>query len=311
MRRIKGHPWVLVMGESYEDNHIEVEKEKETSHLDDEHEDNASGASTDPSRPPGFEDFKRHENIDQQSGESSHTSTMKRYKRNLVKELCYKNNVHFLGIQESKLMRLELFRLKSMWGNYSFDYACSLARGRSGGIISIWDLAMFIKTNIWCDDHFIIVQCKWTNSDYMYFMINIYGPHDTRTKATLWNLLRTFIQTHNGKVYVVWDLNKVRDESECYGSTFSQSEADCFNSFIEMTNLVEMPMGGRRFTWMNKSGTKMSKLDHFILSESIINEIQDLKATVLERGRSDHNLFSYILKNQTMVHTHLSSFIRR
>ncbi|PWA87257.1 hypothetical protein CTI12_AA133950 [Artemisia annua] len=143
----------------------------------------------------------------------------------------------------------------------------------------------------------------------MYFKINIYGPHDTHAKATLWNSLRTFIQTHNGKFMLFGDLNKVRDEPEHYGSTFSRSEADCFNSFIQVTNLVEMPMGGRRFTWMNKPGTKMSKIDRFILSESIINEIQDLKDTVLERGKSDHNpIFLHIEKS--MVHARLSSFIR-
>ncbi|PWA84449.1 RNA-directed DNA polymerase, eukaryota [Artemisia annua] len=158
-----------------------------------------------------------------------------------------------------------------MWGNYSFDYACSLARGRSGGIISIWDPAMFIKTNIWCDDQYVIVQGKWTNSDDMYFLINIYGPHDTHAKATLWNSLRAFIQTHNGKFMLFGDLNEVRDESEHYGSTFSRSEADCFNSFNELTNFV------------NANGWK---------------ETQDLKATVLERGKSDHNpIFLHIEKS--------------
>ncbi|GJW82507.1 hypothetical protein Tco_0146482 [Tanacetum coccineum] len=37
------------------------------------------------------------------------------------------------------MTRLELFRIKSMWGNYAFDYACSMARGLSGGLFSIWD----------------------------------------------------------------------------------------------------------------------------------------------------------------------------
>ncbi|GKG51124.1 hypothetical protein Tco_0539248, partial [Tanacetum coccineum] len=40
------------------------------------------------------------------------------------RDLCLKHNVHFLGIQESKMTRLELFRIKSIWGNYAFDYAC-------------------------------------------------------------------------------------------------------------------------------------------------------------------------------------------
>nr|GEX85332.1 putative ribonuclease H protein At1g65750 family [Tanacetum cinerariifolium] len=48
-----------------------------------------------------------------------------------------------------------------MWGNYSFDYACSLARGRSGSLISMWDPNNFVKEDIWCDDAFIIVKGQW------------------------------------------------------------------------------------------------------------------------------------------------------
>ncbi|GJY12221.1 RNA-directed DNA polymerase, eukaryota, reverse transcriptase zinc-binding domain protein, partial [Tanacetum coccineum] len=48
-------------------------------------------------------------------------------------------------------------------------------------------------------------------------------------------------------------------------------------------------MGGRRFTWMNKAGSKLSKLDRFLVSQSVIEDNVHLKATVLERGWSDHN----------------------
>jgi exonuclease III len=65
----------------------------------------------------------------------------KRRKQVWIKEMCYKNNVQFLAVQESKITRLELFRIKTMWGNYIFYYACSISRGRSGGggLISVWD----------------------------------------------------------------------------------------------------------------------------------------------------------------------------
>ncbi|GKD25255.1 hypothetical protein Tco_1231469, partial [Tanacetum coccineum] len=53
---------------------------------------------------------------------------------------------------------LELFRLRSMWSNYSFDYACSMERGLSGGIIPMWDPTVFTKENIWCNDNYVIVQ---------------------------------------------------------------------------------------------------------------------------------------------------------
>ena len=123
----------------------------------------------------------------------------KRGKREWVKELCFKNNIHFVGIQESKMTRLELFRIKSMWGNYNFDYACSLSRGRSGGRISIWDPNSFSKQNIWCHDSYIIIQGKWLHYDDTYYMINVYGPQESEAKAMLWSTLHAFMHDHNGK----------------------------------------------------------------------------------------------------------------
>nr|GEZ63199.1 RNA-directed DNA polymerase, eukaryota [Tanacetum cinerariifolium] len=51
-----------------------------------------------------------------------------------------------------------------MWGNFAFDYACSMSRGRSRGILSVWDPYSFTKDSIWCDDSFVIVKGKWNNS---------------------------------------------------------------------------------------------------------------------------------------------------
>ncbi|GJY22055.1 RNA-directed DNA polymerase, eukaryota, reverse transcriptase zinc-binding domain protein [Tanacetum coccineum] len=154
-----------------------------------------------------------------------------------IKDLCLKHNVHFLGIQESKMTRLELFRIKSMWGNYAFDYACSMARGLSGGLISIWDPNMFSKNSIWCDDSFIIIKGNWKNVVGDYFMVNIYGLQDYVSK--------------------LGDMNAVGNAQERFGTTLNSIEADHFNSFIDSTVLVDLPIGGRSFTWMNKAGTRI------------------------------------------------------
>ncbi|GKC14972.1 putative RNA-directed DNA polymerase, eukaryota, reverse transcriptase zinc-binding domain protein, partial [Tanacetum coccineum] len=55
------------------------------------------------------------------------------------------------------------------------------------------------------------------------------------------------------------------------------------------TGLIEIPIGGRLFTWMNKAGTKLSKLDRFLMSEDVLVTNPDLKAIVLDRLWSDHN----------------------
>ena len=121
--------------------------------------------------------------------------TKKRRKCVWIKEMCFKHNIHFLGLQESKMTRLELFLLKTMWGNFNFDYACSMARGRSIGLISMWDPNIFKKENIWCDESFIIVKGHWKNSVGDCYMINIYGPQDTSAKISLWNKIQTSCNT--------------------------------------------------------------------------------------------------------------------
>ncbi|GKB01127.1 hypothetical protein Tco_0829171 [Tanacetum coccineum] len=46
--------------------------------------------------------------------------------------------------------------------------------------------------------------------------------------------------------------------------------------------LVDLPIGGRSFTWMNKAGTKLSKLDRFLISEDVTIRLPDVRITALD-----------------------------
>nr|GEZ44463.1 RNA-directed DNA polymerase, eukaryota, reverse transcriptase zinc-binding domain protein [Tanacetum cinerariifolium] len=63
-----------------------------------------------------------------------------------------------LPMGETKMTKLELFQLRSMWGNFNFDYGCSMARGGSGGLVTMWDPNVFIKKRMWCADNYIIIE---------------------------------------------------------------------------------------------------------------------------------------------------------
>ncbi|GJR92160.1 RNA-directed DNA polymerase, eukaryota, reverse transcriptase zinc-binding domain protein [Tanacetum coccineum] len=102
-------------------------------------------------------------------------------------------------------------------------------------------------------------------------MINIYGPQDSLAKSSLWNRIADFMHHHKGKFILFGDMNVVRNENESFGSIFSQIEADHFNSFIGLNGLIDLPIGGRLYTWMNKAGTKLSKLDQFLISDELYN----------------------------------------
>ncbi|GKF82727.1 hypothetical protein Tco_0244383, partial [Tanacetum coccineum] len=48
--------------------------------------------------------------------------------------------------------------------------------------------------------------------------------------------------------------------------------------------LLDLPLGWHSFTWMNKEGTHMSKLDQFLVSSSVMDAFPNLNVIELPRG---------------------------
>nr|GEW66941.1 RNA-directed DNA polymerase, eukaryota [Tanacetum cinerariifolium] len=107
-------------------------------------------------------------------------------------------------------------------------------------------------------------------------------------KKLLWEYLNREIGKWKDEVVVMGDLNEVRYKSDRYGSIFNAHNADMFNSFILSSGLVEVSLGGSPFTWCHKSATKMSKLDRFLVSESLTINCPNINAITLERYLLDH-----------------------
>lgn len=55
------------------------------------------------------------------------------------------------------------------------------------------------------------------------------------------------------------------------------------------SELHDCQMGGRRFTRFNKEGSKMSKLDRFLVSHNFFNVWENANVTALSRSVSDHS----------------------
>ncbi|GJY11142.1 RNA-directed DNA polymerase, eukaryota, reverse transcriptase zinc-binding domain protein [Tanacetum coccineum] len=91
------------------------------------------------------------------------------------------------------------------------------------------------------------------------FMVNIYVPQDSADKLTLWNRL-TYFMHHSGS-FILFD----------------------------STSLVDLPIGARLYTWMNKADTKLSKLDRFLIFEDDLEALPDIRITTLDWLWSDHN----------------------
>ncbi|GKA19100.1 RNA-directed DNA polymerase, eukaryota [Tanacetum coccineum] len=58
-------------------------------------------------------------------------------KKNWIQELNRKHYVNFVAIQGTKMENIDLFSIKALWGNFSFDFAFSPSVGSSEGILCV------------------------------------------------------------------------------------------------------------------------------------------------------------------------------
>ncbi|GKA29034.1 putative RNA-directed DNA polymerase, partial [Tanacetum coccineum] len=65
-------------------------------------------------------------------------------------------------------------------------------------------------------------------------------------------------------------------------------EANGFNDFISRVGLIDLPLGGRRFTRFDKNGKKASKLDRFLVTNNFFKSWDEASVAVLCRSYSDH-----------------------
>nr|GEV31390.1 ribonuclease H-like domain-containing protein [Tanacetum cinerariifolium] len=74
-------------------------------------------------------------------------------------------------------------------------------------------------------------------------------------------------------------------------ASFVKDDIWCDDSFIIVkgkSGLIDLPIGGCFFTWMNKAGTKLSKLDRFLIFKKVLEVLPDIRIIALDRLWSDH-----------------------
>ncbi|GJZ53952.1 RNA-directed DNA polymerase, eukaryota [Tanacetum coccineum] len=161
-----------------------------------------------------------------------------------------------------KMEDIELFNIKLCWSNFGFEFVHSPSVGNSGG--------------------------EWAPNGKKLIIISIYAPQDLREKKMLWDYLILVLKSWNGDVIIIGDFNEMHTQDERHGSIFNAHGADAFNLFISSAGLEEVPLDGCKFTWCHKSGSKMSKLDRFLISEGLLNSCPNISSITLDRYLSDH-----------------------
>ncbi|GJX79947.1 RNA-directed DNA polymerase, eukaryota, partial [Tanacetum coccineum] len=203
----------------------------------------------DPTHPPGFTPDIHNKNNEEGSNslkdkEKSNTSLGHKAKKGWIQELCSKHKINFVALQETKSESIDLFSIKALWGNLTFDHAISPSVGNSGGILCVWDPNLFIKEHVSSSDYFLAVMGTWSPSSTKLLVISMYAPQELTEKRDLWDYLCSLIDRWDGETVILGDFNEVRSNHERFGSSFNIQGANAFNNFISMAGLIDLPLGG-------------------------------------------------------------------
>lgn len=139
-------------------------------------------------------------------------------KRSLVNSICLDNKVSFLGLQETRMTKVGLFKIKSMWGTASLILLQVVLVG--GQFAFSLGPQCVVKRQVFCTHNAIVVEGTWVSLNFSCFMVNVHTPQDLASKCYLWAYLLGSINQNDGMCVLFRDFNVVREPLERFGSFF-------------------------------------------------------------------------------------------
>ena len=104
-------------------------------------------------------------------------------KQKNIKEICIANKVSVLGLQETMVPLMSELQIRLFWGNNSFDFLSQSSRGKSGGLITIWDPVLFCKHSSFEGNGYLVVIGSWLPNAMQIGLINVYAPQQPAQKT--------------------------------------------------------------------------------------------------------------------------------
>ncbi|GJV02698.1 RNA-directed DNA polymerase, eukaryota [Tanacetum coccineum] len=209
-------------------------------------------------------------------------------KKGWIKTIIREERPDIIGLQETKCGVIDDMVIEDLWGGRGFGFSQLPALGNSGGILLIWDTRSFTYKEGTGDERFVAVKGEWKGKNGDVSLACIYGPHVGRQKACLWERICGLMDSSKGAWCIFGDLNVVRGSEERRNSQVNIRETTDFNDFINEAKLIEIPIGGRKFTRVSDDGLKFSKLDRFLLNEEFMKLWGNTSVVALDRKLLDH-----------------------
>ncbi|GKB88582.1 RNA-directed DNA polymerase, eukaryota, partial [Tanacetum coccineum] len=141
---------------------------------------------------------------------------------------------------ETKMLHVDLWTLRQVWGNSQFDFVSTSARGRSGGILYIWNKLLFHKERIISVDSYVAVQGTWLQNGLKIMFVVVYAPQDLASKIILWSTLSQLISNWDGNAIIMGNFNEVQEVGDRFGTVFNEKKIE--NDRKEASDIAQKAM---------------------------------------------------------------------
>lgn len=213
-------------------------------------------------------------------------------KQRILKRQMQKYNPDMLFLQETKCNRVIIDHLRNKLGR-NFEVLEIESQGREGGLATFWDTRKYQILTAEARKNYIALEVQPTGNSKSFLCINVYDPQKLEDKISFLASLSKLIERHPDANYILGgDFNMITSLLEKKGGLRKLNrDAKAFISFIENARMVDVFPKSGKFTWNNSRGGERliaSRLDRFLVSESIILDGTVVESNILPSGGSDH-----------------------
>ncbi|XP_058784579.1 uncharacterized protein LOC131659399 [Vicia villosa] len=184
---------------------------------------------------------------------------------------------------------MQEFCAKSFWCNTPIGYSFSNSCGLSGGLITLWKEGDMKVLYSFKGANFLGIKVLWKS--HYYYIVNVYPSCLLSKKKELWEKLLELKEANkDGEWLIGGDFNAIKHRRERKGRALLHNNVgiNLFADFIARSELVDVPCKGKNFSWYSGDGKSMSRIDRFLISNTIINRWHIISQKIGERDISDH-----------------------
>ncbi|XP_058753873.1 uncharacterized protein LOC131627052 [Vicia villosa] len=136
---------------------------------------------------------------------------------------------------------------------------------------------------------FLGVKAVW--KDELYYLANVYSPSTLAEKRLMWgNLISLKNRFTDGEWVIGGDFNSIKNCRERKGCSVVRSSCEWreFEEFIELSNLIDIPCKGKKYSWFSGDGRVSSIIDRFLEADNMVSRWGVIGQFVGDCDISDH-----------------------